>query len=97
MVRNQYTLELPMKSVGASIQQYLPAAVGRTVSHNTGICAVGLLPHLRIAKIISAAALRDILFIQNRVLLIFLIINPVAYGNALCLNFPVNITSLMFL
>ena len=97
MIGDKYAFKLPLKSVGALIQQDLPASIRRTVPYDTGIGPVGFHPHLRITEIKTAAALWYIPLIQHRILFIFLIVNPVAHSHALCLHFPVDIAFLMLL
>ena len=97
IICHKHTFKLPLKSVRTGIQQDLPASVCRTVPDNTAVCAVFLLPHLRIPEVMDTASFRDICFIQYRIHLILLIIHSVTHGKTLrlyitdasvCLPFP---------
>lgn len=77
-----------MKTVRTGKQQDLSAPVRRPVSDNAAVRSIGFAPQFRIAEILSAESLRQILCINHRIVLIFLIIHAVTHCDALVL--PVN-------
>ena len=83
VIGDQHLFKTPVKSVSTCIQQNLTASVSVPVSHHAAIRAILPPPHLRIPEIKPAAALRQILFIQHRIPLIFFVIHSISHRKAL--------------
>ncbi len=87
VVLRQYPLVLPVQTVGAAVEQNLAVLVPGAVPCHAVIAPVLPQPSLGVAEVVPAAALRQGLFREHRVLRQLLIVPAVPQGDALGLDF----------
>ena len=88
VVGDQRPHESPVQKVPALIQQHLSAFTEMIVYSRHTPPAVFAGPHLRVAEVKTAAALREIIFCENGIPVIFFVIDTVAEGEVLSLHVP---------
>ena len=87
VILRQNTPERPVKPVLTAVQQKHTPLVLPAGTDHAAIAAVFCPPDFRVAEIIRAQALRQVTGIQDRIMLILLVIQSVPHGNALRLEF----------